>query len=193
MWRCWNCDECNYILYIKQTFLLNKTKVMNVEQNKEVGTQFQNIYIEVYLLRSKVLGHKFRLQLQPSSLALDVKVLFQFCCVFSESHRKKISFWIESWVWDFNSSWHRPSPKIVDSVAPVLSCALWCPIENTFFCVFFHLFTIHHFFVCVCVCVVMVWITFGMSSEVGSPFQETQYSFSREVPVFFFTLLLFAL
>lgn len=64
---------------------------MNVEQNKEVAAQFQNIYIEVYLLGSKVLCHKFGLQLQPSSPALSVKV-FQFCCVLSESHRKKISF-----------------------------------------------------------------------------------------------------
>lgn len=79
------CFKVNY----NSCHILDKTIVMNAEQNKEVAAHFQDLYIEVYLLRNEVLTHKFGLQLQPSSPPLDVKVLLQFSCDFSESHRRK--------------------------------------------------------------------------------------------------------
>lgn len=117
-----------------------------------------------------------------------VLLLVSRCCFSSvvscQSHRKKFFFWTESWIWDFYRSQYRPSLKTVDSVALLLSCASWCPRENRIF-IFSSAYSLFILFF-VCVCVAMFWITFSMSSEVSSPFQETQYSFSRKVPAVIF-------
>lgn len=138
-------------------------------------------------------GRYWLINLDFSSSYLFLLLMTRFCfssVVSCQSHRKSFSeLRAESGIF----------------IAPDIGLLqrLWillpfCPhvlpgaLERNRFFVFSSTYSLF-IFLFVCVCVMMFWITFSMSSEVGSPFQETQYSFSGKVPAVLCTLLPFPL